>query len=116
MRLSAFIHANLDAIVADWETFARTLPAGQSMTALALRDHSREILVAIAFCTAAFLWVFRKPLDFGAFVVPGWEASKRWIASVPVGENDASSRKPLLTCGFIGTLRSTQVLPPSSER
>lgn len=48
MKLSAFIKANLDAIVADWEAFARTLPAGQVMSALALRDHSREILMAIA--------------------------------------------------------------------
>ena len=48
MKLSAFIKDNLDAIVADWEAFARTLPAGRSMSALALRDHSREILLAIA--------------------------------------------------------------------
>lgn len=48
MKLSTFIKDNLDAIVADWEAFARTLPAGQAMSALALRDHSREILLAIA--------------------------------------------------------------------
>jgi signal transduction histidine kinase len=48
MKLSAFIKDNLDAIVADWEAFARKLPAGQAMSALALRDHSREILLAIA--------------------------------------------------------------------
>ena len=48
MKFSAFIKDNLDAIVADWEAFARTLPAGQAMSALALRDHSREILLAIA--------------------------------------------------------------------
>ncbi len=48
MKLSAFIKDKLDAIVADWEAFARTLPAGRSMSALALRDHSREILLAIA--------------------------------------------------------------------
>ena len=47
MKLSTFIKDNLDAIVADWEDFARTLPAGQVMSALALRDHSREILLAI---------------------------------------------------------------------
>ena len=47
MKLSTFIKDNLDAIVADWEAFARTLPAGQVMSALALRDHSREILLAI---------------------------------------------------------------------
>lgn len=48
MKFSAFIEDNLDAIVADWEAFARKLPAGQTMTDLALRDHSREILLAIA--------------------------------------------------------------------
>ncbi len=48
MKFSAFIKDNLDAIVADWEAFARKLPAGQAMSALALRDHSREILLAIA--------------------------------------------------------------------
>ncbi len=48
MKLSAFIKDNMDAIVADWEAFARTLPAGQGMSTLALRDHSREILLAIA--------------------------------------------------------------------
>ena len=48
MKLSQFIKANLDSIVADWEDFARTLPAGKAMTRLALRDHSREILVSIA--------------------------------------------------------------------
>ena len=48
MKLSAFINDSLDEIVADWEAFARTLPAGQTMSALALRDHSREILLAIA--------------------------------------------------------------------
>ena len=33
MRFSVFIKENLDAIVADWEDFARQLPAGQTMTA-----------------------------------------------------------------------------------
>jgi len=48
MKLSTFIKDNLDAIIADWEAFARTLPAGQGMSTLALRDHSREILLGIA--------------------------------------------------------------------
>ena len=48
MKLSQFIKASLDSIVDDWEDFARTLPAGKSMTRLALRDHSREILQSIA--------------------------------------------------------------------
>ena len=48
MKFSAFIKDNLDAIVADWEAFASQLPAGRTMSTLALRDHSREILLAIA--------------------------------------------------------------------
>lgn len=47
MKFSAFIAANLDEIVAEWEAFARTLPAAQSMSSLALRDHCRLILSAI---------------------------------------------------------------------
>jgi signal transduction histidine kinase len=45
---SAFIQANLDKIVGEWETFARGLLPSKGMTSLALRDHSREILLAIA--------------------------------------------------------------------
>ncbi|MDP1692044.1 MAG: HAMP domain-containing sensor histidine kinase [Burkholderiaceae bacterium] len=48
MKFGAFIKDNLDAIVADWEAFATKLPAGRTMSALALRDHSQEILLAIA--------------------------------------------------------------------
>ncbi len=48
MKFHTFIQANLDAIVAEWEAFARTLvPAATSMSDLALRNHSREILTAI---------------------------------------------------------------------
>ena len=39
----------MDEIVAEWETFARTLlPAAATMTPLALRDHAKLILQAIA--------------------------------------------------------------------
>ena len=48
MSFSAFIKDNVDALVADWEAFARTLPAGQEMSTLALRDHCREILLGVA--------------------------------------------------------------------
>lgn len=48
MRLSSFIQSNLDVIVAEWETFARTLVPSQHVTALALRDHCREILLGVA--------------------------------------------------------------------
>ena len=48
MEFHTFIQDNLDAIVHEWEAFARTLlPAALSMSALALRDHSREMLMVI---------------------------------------------------------------------
>ncbi len=47
MNLNAFISNNLDAIVDEWEVFAKTLlPVAGSMSSLALRDHCREILLA----------------------------------------------------------------------
>ena len=48
MNFSDFIRENLDLIVGAWESFARTLPAAQSMSRLALRDHCRDILCTIA--------------------------------------------------------------------
>ena len=39
MGFSAFIKSNVSALVADWEAFAGTLPAGRTMSRLALRDH-----------------------------------------------------------------------------
>jgi signal transduction histidine kinase len=49
MRLSAFIAANVRIIVDDWEQFARTLlPASGTMDSLGLRDHAKQILLAIA--------------------------------------------------------------------
>ena len=48
-QLSEFIGRNMEAIVAEWEAFARTLlPAAAGMTPLALRDHAEAILQAIA--------------------------------------------------------------------
>ena len=49
MRLSEFILKNMQAILASWEAFAATrLPAAKHMDSLALRDHARQILEAIA--------------------------------------------------------------------
>jgi signal transduction histidine kinase len=48
MRLSAFLAANLEPVLAEWETFARsTIPATGTMTTLAIRDHARQILLVI---------------------------------------------------------------------
>lgn len=47
MSLSAFISENLDAIVDEWESFAKTLlPMAGTMSSLELRDHCRNILLA----------------------------------------------------------------------
>jgi signal transduction histidine kinase len=49
MRLAEFILHHVDAILGQWDAFAATqLPAASQMTALSLRDHGHQILVAIA--------------------------------------------------------------------
>lgn len=45
MKLSSFINQEMEAILVEWEAFARTLlPAATGMTELALRDHAKQIL------------------------------------------------------------------------
>jgi len=49
VNLAEFIEREADAIVDEWDRFARTcLPAASQMTPLELRDHAHEILHAIA--------------------------------------------------------------------
>jgi signal transduction histidine kinase len=49
MNLATFITSELEAILAEWERFAMTLlPSAATMDSLALRDHARQILEAIA--------------------------------------------------------------------
>ena len=49
MRLADFILRDMEAIVAEWETFAASLlPAASGMSSLALRDHAKQILEAVA--------------------------------------------------------------------
>lgn len=47
-RLSVFIRGNVEPILEEWESFARSLPMGGEMDVAALRDHAREMLEAIA--------------------------------------------------------------------
>jgi signal transduction histidine kinase len=47
-RLSRFIRDNVEPILAEWETFARSLPEGGDMNVAALRDHAKEMLLVIA--------------------------------------------------------------------
>src|SRR5690349_22186101 len=49
MTLSQFIVENIEAIVAEWQSFAMTMePAALTMSSRALRDHAKPILLAIA--------------------------------------------------------------------
>ncbi|MFI5227720.1 MAG: ATP-binding protein [Gemmatimonadales bacterium] len=47
-RLSDFIRDNTEPILAEWETFARGLPLGDSMNIAALRDHAKDMLSVIS--------------------------------------------------------------------
>jgi signal transduction histidine kinase len=48
MRLADFILRDMEAIVAQWEAFAATLPAAANLESPALRDHAQQILMAVA--------------------------------------------------------------------
>jgi signal transduction histidine kinase len=49
MKLAQFIDTHMDQILAEWESFARTLhPVADTMSHLALQDHAKQILLAIA--------------------------------------------------------------------
>ena len=48
MRLSEFILSSMEAILAEWEAFARTILPAKNLDKLALVDHAPEILKAIA--------------------------------------------------------------------
>jgi signal transduction histidine kinase len=49
MRLADFILRDMESILVQWEAFAATqLPAAASMKSLALRDHAKQILEAVA--------------------------------------------------------------------
>jgi len=47
-RLHEFIREHTEEILAEWETFARTLPIAESMDVVALRDHAKEMLLVVA--------------------------------------------------------------------
>jgi len=90
MRFSAFIRDNLEAIVTEWETFARTIPAARSMSVLALRDHCREILCAIA-----------DDMDTHQTAQEQSDKSKNLVAPKGVDESAAESHGTLRhTAGF----------------
>ena len=47
-NLPAFIRSNEEAILSEWEAFARALPGTESLDIKALRDHAKEMLRVIA--------------------------------------------------------------------
>ena len=48
MTLADFILRNMELILAEWEKFARTIPAAEGMDTKALRDHAEKMLKAFA--------------------------------------------------------------------
>lgn len=48
MRLAEFILSNEEPILAEWESFARSIGAGKNLDQLTLRDHAGQILLATA--------------------------------------------------------------------
>ena len=49
MRLDRFIHERMEDILCEWQAFAKTIaPVGGNMSDLALRDHAKQILTAVA--------------------------------------------------------------------
>lgn len=48
MRLAAFIRAEIEPILKDWEEFSKTLYHAKNMSKKELRDHAREMLLEIA--------------------------------------------------------------------
>ncbi|HEY4215849.1 MAG TPA: sensor histidine kinase [Gemmatimonadaceae bacterium] len=47
-RLSSFIRQNMEPILDEWESFARSLPQGENMDVAGLRDHAKDMLGVIA--------------------------------------------------------------------
>jgi sodium-dependent dicarboxylate transporter 2/3/5 len=54
-----------------------------------------EGVALFAFLLAASLWVFRQPMDFGAFILPGWSAHVPWTWERLLGRPTASLPPPL---------------------
>ncbi len=48
MRLGAFIRAEMEPILQDWEEFAKTILNAKHLNKAGLRDHARQMLLAIA--------------------------------------------------------------------
>ncbi len=80
LKLSTFITTRLEDILVEWESFARTQqPEGADMSSLALRDHAKQILQAIA-------------LDMDTAQTPGEQKRKsQGLADEPESADSAAS-------------------------
>lgn len=47
-RLTDFIRSRIEPLLGEWDRFAATLSEGRQLDAVTLRDHAREILLAVA--------------------------------------------------------------------
>ena len=85
MPLSSFIKENMEAIVQEWLAFATTMePAATTMSALALRDHAKPILLAIA-----------KDLESSQTARAQADKSKGWAPSLSTRETAAATHGAL---------------------
>ena len=48
MRLAEFLRSSADRILDEWEAYARNIPSARGLDAEGLRDHARDMLVAMA--------------------------------------------------------------------
>lgn len=89
MRLADFIELNMETILSEWETFARSLlPASAELDMAALRDHAEQILRAAA-------------LDMRT------SQSRREQAAKSRGESEHSQHAPETAAETHGLLRAT---------
>ena len=48
MRLADFIRAEIEPILQEWEEFAKTISSARKMGTTGLRDHAKDMLLAIS--------------------------------------------------------------------
>jgi signal transduction histidine kinase len=99
VKLSRFITARLEDILAEWESFARTQqPEGSDMSPLALRDHAKPILQAIA-------------LDMDTAQTPGEQKRK----SQGLADEDCSVESAASTHGTLRQLSGFSLIQLNAE-
>ncbi|WP_141511528.1 sensor histidine kinase [Ramlibacter sp. WS9] len=85
MTLSSFIKENMEAIVEEWLAFAKTMePAATTMSVLALRDHAKPILLAIA-----------KDLESSQTAAAQADKAKGWAETLSTRETAAATHGAL---------------------